>query len=99
MGQPNYANGFKLTLHEQAMELPLRWRKPQTIFVNSMSDLFHKDVPTEFIMRVFRVMEQAHWHRFQVLTKRSDRLWSCRHGFPCAPTSGWVSVSRAKLHL
>jgi protein gp37 len=74
MGQPNYANGFKLTLHEHALEIPLHWKTPQTIFVNSMSDLFHKDVPLEFIQRVFEVMRQAHWHRFQILTKRSERL-------------------------
>ena len=74
MGQPNYARGFKLTLHEDSLEIPLRWKKPQTIFVNSMSDLFHKDVPFEFIERVFDVMHRAHWHRFQVLTKRSERL-------------------------
>jgi protein gp37 len=74
MGQPNYANGFKLTLHEKVLELPLMWKKPQTIFVNSMSDLFHEDVPAKFIQRVFHIMEQAHWHRFQILTKRSDRL-------------------------
>ena len=74
MGQPNYANGFKLTLHEKVLELPLMWKKPQTIFVNSMSDLFHEDVPVEFILKVFQVMEQAYWHRFQILTKRSDRL-------------------------
>lgn len=74
MGQPNYANGFKLTMHEHVLEMPLRWKTPQTIFVNSMSDLFHKDVPLEFIQRVFDVMHQAHWHRFQVLTKRAERL-------------------------
>lgn len=74
MGQPNYANGFKLTVQEHMLELPLRWRTPQIIFVNSMSDLFHKDVPTEYIYRVFDVMKRAHWHRFQVLTKRSMRL-------------------------
>jgi protein gp37 len=74
MGQPNYANGFKLSLHEKVLELPLMWKKPQTIFVNSMSDLFHEDVPIKFIRKVFHVMEQAHWHRFQILTKRSDRL-------------------------
>lgn len=74
MGQPNYVNGFKLTLHEKALQLPLRWKKPQTIFVNSMSDLFHEDVPGDFIIRVFDVMRRANWHRFQVLTKRSDRL-------------------------
>ncbi|NQU10056.1 phage Gp37/Gp68 family protein [bacterium] len=74
MGQARYRNGFRLTVHEDALELPLRWKKPQTIFVNSMSDLFHKEVPFEFIQRMFEVMHRAFWHRFQVLTKRSDRL-------------------------
>lgn len=74
MGQPNYANGFKLTVQERMLELPLRWKLPQVIFVNSMSDLFHKDVSTEYIHRVFDVMNQASWHRFQILTKRSQRL-------------------------
>lgn len=74
MGQRNYRNGFSLTLHESALELPLRWKKPQTIFVNSMSDMFHQRVPREFIGRAFDVMNRAHWHRFQVLTKRADRL-------------------------
>jgi protein gp37 len=74
MGQVNYVNGFKLTMHEHVVELPLQWKKPQTIFVNSMSDLFHKKIPLEFIQKVFNVMGSAHWHRFQVLTKRSDRL-------------------------
>jgi protein gp37 len=74
MGQRNYVNGFKLTLQPHMLELPLKWKKPQTIFVNSMSDLFHKDVPTEYIQRVFDVMNKAHWHRFQVLTKRAERV-------------------------
>jgi protein gp37 len=74
MGQPNYKNGFDLTLQPQMLELPLRWRTPQTIFVNSMSDLFHDDVPLAYIQRVFDVMRRAHWHRFQVLTKRASRL-------------------------
>lgn len=74
MGQPNYRNGFKLTLQPQMLELPLKWKKPQTIFVNSMSDLFHVDVPLEYIQQVYDVMNRAHWHRFQVLTKRADRL-------------------------
>lgn len=74
MGQPNYANGFKLTMHEHVLEKPLEWKTPQVIFVNSMSDLFHKDVPLEFIQRVFDTMKRAHWHQFQILTKRSDRL-------------------------
>lgn len=74
MGQTNYANGFKLTIHEHVLNKPLEWKKPQFIFVNSMSDLFHKDVPLDFIQSVFDVMKRAHWHQFQVLTKRSERL-------------------------
>lgn len=92
MGQPNYVNGFELTLHESALELPLRWKKPQTIFVNSMSDLFHKDVPPEFIQRVFDVMHQAAWHRFQVLTKRSDRLLDLSPRLLWQPNV-WMGVS------
>lgn len=74
MGQPNYANGFNLTMHDHVLERPLQWKTPQVIFVNSMSDLFHKDVPIEFIQKVFSVMRKAWWHQFQVLTKRSERL-------------------------
>ena len=92
MGQPNYANGFNLTLHEDALELPLRWKKPQKIFVNSMSDLFHKDVPDEFIFRTFDVMRRAGWHRFQVLTKRSDRLLELSPHLPWAANI-WMGVS------
>lgn len=83
MGQPNYRNGFELTLHEQVLQLPLGWRKPQLIFVNSMSDLFHEDVPFSFIERVFDTMTRAHWHRFQILTKRAERLREL------APRIGW----------
>lgn len=96
MGQPNYTNGFDLTLHEKALELPLRWKKPQTIFVNSMSDLFHKDVPEEFILRVFAVMAKADWHQFQVLTKRSDRLLSLSPKLPWKPHI-WMGVSVESL--
>lgn len=74
MGQLNYVNGFDLAMHEHILELPLKWKKPQTIFVNSMSDLFHKDVREDFIQKVFDIMNQASWHTFQVLTKRADRL-------------------------
>ncbi|MCJ7773053.1 MAG: phage Gp37/Gp68 family protein [Desulfobacterales bacterium] len=74
MGQANYINEFKLSIHEHALKLPLKWKKPQTIFVNSMSDLFHKDVPEEFILKVFNVMNGAPWHTFQILTKRAERL-------------------------
>lgn len=74
MGQRAYARAFALTLQPQALDLPLRWRKPQTIFVNSMSDLFHKDIPEDYIQSVFAVMNKANWHQYQVLTKRADRL-------------------------
>src|ERR1700693_4534976 len=74
MGNPRYQNGFALTLQPDQVDLPLRWRRPRRIFVNSMSDLFHELVPEEYIRRVFEVMARAHWHVFQILTKRSGRL-------------------------
>jgi len=74
MGQPNYARGFEVALHPRALRLPETWKKPQMVFVNSMSDLFHEDVPLDFIRRVFDVMRQAHWHQYQILTKRAERL-------------------------
>ena len=74
MGQTNYRNGFQLTLQPHMLEHPLHWRQPRRIFVNSMSDLFHAEVPSSYIERVFDVMQRAHWHQFQVLTKRSERL-------------------------
>lgn len=92
MGQPNYANGFRLTLHEHAVSLPLTWKKPQMIFVNSMSDLFHPDVPLEFIQKIFSVMRQADWHTFQVLTKRSDRLAALSDLIDW-PQNVWMGVS------
>lgn len=92
MGQPNYASGFKLRLQEHAVELPLKWRKPQTIFVNSMSDLFLKGVPEEFIIRIFNVMNQAHRHTFQVLTKRSERLTEISDHLPWA-SNIWMGVT------
>jgi protein gp37 len=63
MGTPNYANGFRLTLQPQMLEAPLRWKRPRKIFVNSMSDLFHDDVPTSFIEGVFAVLNRANWHQ------------------------------------
>lgn len=92
MGSINYADGFKLRTHEHVLELPLSWRKPQTIFVNSMSDLFHKNVPTEFIENVFDVMNRASWHTFQVLTKRSERLFQLDKYLKWAPNI-WMGVS------
>jgi len=74
MGQPRYRNNFDVTLHPDLLEQPLRWAQPRKIFVNSMSDLFHPEVPLDFIQAAFDVMGRAYWHTFQILTKRSDRL-------------------------
>jgi protein gp37 len=74
MGNPRYYNEFKLTLHFDLLDLPGRWKSPRMIFVNSMSDLFHEDVPLDFIQRVFETMNQTPRHTFQILTKRHERL-------------------------
>lgn len=92
MGQANYANAFKLTLQPHMLQLPLAWRTPRTIFVSSMSDLFHKGVPTEYIQQIFEVMRKAHWHRFQVLTKRSNRLLHLAEKLDWAPNI-WMGVT------
>lgn len=92
MGQRNYVNGFNLTTHEHMLDLPLRWKKPQVIFVNSMSDLFHKDVPLEFIQKVFGVMHSASWHIFQVLTKRASRLLELNQEIDWS-SNVWMGVS------
>lgn len=92
MGQPNYRNGFKATLHEHVLELPVKWKTPQIIFVNSMSDLFHEAIPEEFILKVFNVMNSAPWHIFQILTKRSERLLKLNHKLLWA-SHIWMGVS------
>ncbi len=74
MGQIKYKNGFNLTLQPEYLDEPLRWRKSQMIFVCSMSDLFHKDIPSDYILEVFKIMNKAYWHTFQILTKRPERL-------------------------
>jgi protein gp37 len=74
MGNARYTNGFDLTLHDDLIDLPLKWKTPRMIFVNSMSDLFHEEVPIDFIQRVFLTMNKAPHHIFQVLTKRHERL-------------------------
>lgn len=84
MGSAHYAHGFKLAVHRDSLELPLKWKKPQIIFVNSMSDLFHKDVPSAFIQDMFEVMKKAYWHKFQILTKRSERLLYMNKELPWA---------------
>jgi protein gp37 len=92
MGQPNYANGFRLTEQPHMLGLPERWANRQTIFVNSMSDLFHRDVSTEYIQQVFAVMNRANHHRYQVLTKRSQRLMRLSSQLPWQPHI-WMGVS------
>ena len=92
MGNHNYRNNFKLTLQPQMLERPLSWSKPKFVFVNSMSDLFHRDVPTEYIQRVFDVMRQAYWHQFQVLTKRAGRLARISDSLDW-PSNVWMGVS------
>lgn len=92
MGNPNYENGFDLTLHEKSLDIPLGWKTPQFIFVNSMSDLFHEDVPLEFVKRVFDTMRRADWHIFQVLTKRSERMLEMNEEIEW-PTNVWMGVS------
>jgi len=91
-GSPNYANGFRVTLHHHALEIPLRWKQPRTIFVNSMSDLFHKNIPFDFILKVFDVMRRASHHRFQILTKRSGRLLELSSRF-IWPENVWMGVT------
>ena len=90
-GHP-YEQGFDLTLRPARLELPLTWRKPRMIFVNSMSDLFHPEIPDEYVGRVFETMERADWHTFQVLTKRPERALELAPGLPW-PANVWMGVS------
>lgn len=92
MGNKNYRNGFEVTLQPHMLELPVRWKGARRIFVNSMSDLFHEDVPLSYIQDVFSVMRRANWHQYQVLTKRSDRLLELSAELPWAPQI-WMGVS------
>lgn len=91
-----FESGFDLKLRPERLRQPLSWKHPRRIFVNSMSDLFHKEVPVEFIDAVFETMEQADWHTFQVLTKRSSlmsRYLKQRYGTGRAPAHIWLGVS------
>jgi protein gp37 len=92
MGQHRYRNAFRVTLQDDVVELPLRWKKPRVIFVNSMSDLFHKAIPVEFIQRCFAVMERARQHTFQVLTKRPERAAELADQLPW-PRNVWMGTS------
>lgn len=92
MGNKRYLSGFNVTLHEDLVELPLRWQQPRLVFVNSMSDLFHEKIPLQFIKRVFDTMEQSSKHVFQILTKRSERLREVSKELPW-PANVWMGVS------
>ena len=92
MGQQNYVSGFQLTMQEHVLEAPLKWSRSHTVFVNSMSDLFHKDVSFEFIRKVFDVMYRASHHQFQVLTKRSQGLMELSPRL-LWPSNIWMGVS------
>src|SRR6266536_6690570 len=92
MGQEKYKDGFELRLHEDAIDIPYTWNKPKVVFVNSMSDLFHKDVPLSFIQRVFEIMNNTPRHTYQVLTKRAERLYEL-HDKLNWTTNIWMGVS------
>ena len=92
MGVPQYRNGFELTLQPQTLAQPYTWRTPKVVFVNSMSDLFHKDVPLEYIQKVFKVMNDTPHHTYQVLTKRADRLAELSEQLNWTPNI-WMGVS------
>lgn len=91
LGHP-YEVGFDLTLRPERLELPLHWREPRRVFVNSMSDLFHEGVPENYIAKVFATMERAHWHTFQVLTKRPERAAAIGDDL-CWPPNVWLGTS------
>jgi protein gp37 len=93
MGNPKYANGFDFTLHPDALELPLSWKEPRKVFVNSMSDLFHELMPDDYLFRCFEVMEEADWHVYQVLTKRPERMRRFAKRFGKIPNHIWMGTS------
>jgi protein gp37 len=93
MGVKKYVNGFKLAFHPDVMDYPITLKQPRRIFVNSMSDLFHENIPFEFIERVFEVMEKANWHQFQILTKRGEKLKQFGSQYGKFPDNVWIGVS------
>lgn len=92
MGSERYRNGFDVTLHPDLLDVPLRWRQPRVVFVNSMSDLFHEEVPENYIRRVFETMARASQHTFQILTKRAERLAALAPRLSW-PANVWMGVS------
>jgi protein gp37 len=93
MGVKKYQYGFKLTFHPETMDYPLTLKQPRMIFVNSMSDLFHEDIPFKFIEKVFEVIKKANWHQYQILTKRSKRLAEFAEQYGPFPDNIWIGVS------
>lgn len=92
MGNPRYNNGFNVTLHHDLIELPYRWKRPRKVFVNSMSDLFHEDVPLDFIQKVFNTMRETPHNTYQILTKRSWRLLELNDQLEWTPNI-WMGTS------
>jgi protein gp37 len=97
MGVAKYRNGFEVTIHPDTLETPLTWKKPQVVFVNSMADMFHSDIPFEFVQRVFNVMARADWHIFQILTKRSKELVRKAPDLDWPPNI-WMGVTVENAH-
>lgn len=93
MRNPKYKNGFKFTMHRDAIDLPLRWNRPRKIFVNSMSDLFHERMPDNYLLECFEVMEKADWHVYQILTKRPQRMLEFSKNYGHIPDHIWLGTS------
>ena len=98
MGSKRYRNGFEVTLHPDLLDVPRKWRQPRVVFVNSMSDLFHEDIPDEFIARVFGTMRECPQHTFQVLTKRAERLAALAPRLAW-PKNIWMGVSVENMRV
>ncbi|HVB11896.1 MAG TPA: phage Gp37/Gp68 family protein [Nitrososphaerales archaeon] len=93
MGNPKYKNGFKFTVQESALDLPLKWKEPRKIFVNSMSDLFHEEMPFGYLKRCFDIMKKADRHRYQILTKRPERMQEFAEFYGEIPDHVWMGTS------
>lgn len=93
MGNPKYEDGFQFTLHKKSLGLPLKWKTPRKIFVNSMSDLFHERMPQDFLKSCFDTMERADWHVYQILTKRPERMLAFTKDYGTIPEHVWLGTS------
>jgi protein gp37 len=93
MGNPKYRNGFKFTVQRDALDLPLHWKEPRKIFVNSMSDLFHERMPFNYLVGCFEVMKKANWHIYQILTKRPERMQEFVEAYGEIPEHIWLGTS------